>query len=1155
MGLRLIFGRAGSGKSTYCITKMKEILQIDGNKAILLVPEQFTLQAEKRLINLFNTGGILKNEVLSFKRMAHRVFSDVGGITYPRINNAGKSIIISKVIDENKNKFDFFAPIAKHKGFVNKLSSLITEFKRYNVTPAKLKAASTKVDFVKKIDELAFIYDCFQKEIYDSYQDSDDDLTILSEKLPKTNIFDNSYIWIDEFNGFTPQEYKVILQLLERAKEVSISLCSDSINFEENEGADVFSPVKASARQLLKMAKDANVEILPHIDLNTVVLPRFQKSEELSFLEDNYFKYPNKKQKQATCDIDIFTSINVYSEIENVAKEIIKLCREDGYRYKDIAIVARNLDTYEKIVRVIFKSFDIPFFIDKKHEVSNNPLIKLINGLFEIISGNWSYEAVFGYLKTRLTDLKDFELDTLENYCLACGIRGSSWTMAGDWRHSSAIFSDIVDVEYTEEFYIKINEIRRRIVTPILTFCEKAKGKKRPIEICTALYEFLCELGIPDRIESDIEFLKSQGELAMANEYSQVYGIVMELLDQLVEVLDDKGMSIDTFSKILSIGFSEYQTGSIPPSLDRVMVGSVDRTRTDDIRALFIIGVNDGVFPSSSFEEGILSDSDRNFLRKIGLVLADDTTSKAFDEQFLIYRTLSTAREKLKISYPIADLEGRGMRPSIIISRLKKIFPNISHKSNIIESENFNIENICAKTPVFNNLLMEVRKASEKNNIENEWLDVYSWFVKKEEWHNRVSGIFSAINYNNQPETVSSKKVAKLYGVPLNTSISKIEKYSSCPFSYFIQYGLKAKERKIFRISAPDIGNFLHIIIERFSAELGNHGYTWRTFQREWAMGRVRVIVEEILAKMKNSTFNSSMRYISLTRRLSRVVNRVIWIISEHIKRGKFEPIGYEMAFGENGEFPPIKLELEGKTKVILTGRIDRVDMLKKEEGTYIRIIDYKSGAKKFNLSDVFYGLQIQLLTYFDAICENGGKDITKPVLPGGIFYLRLDDPLVKGELEMSEEEIEKSVLKQLKLQGLILADVGLVKDMDGQINGNSIIIPARVNKGDALGKSSAANMERFELLKKYVKKLLKDIAGEMLQGKVEIKPYKKLRETSCRYCKFLSVCQFDPKLHTNNYRVINKKEDDEVFSLMENDIGSNSIISESKVETKVVKE
>lgn len=1140
MGLRLIYGKAGSGKSTYCITKMQETLKMDENQAILLVPEQFTLQAEKRLINLFGTGGILKNEVLSFKRMAHRVFSDVGGITYPHINNAGKSIIISRVIEELKKELEYFAPIAEHKGFVSKIGSLITEFKRYNITPDKLNIFSKQVEFSKKLGELAAIYDSFEKGIWDCYRDCDDDLTILADKMCKTNIFDNAYIWIDEFNGFTPQEYRVIAQLLERAKEVNISLCTDSINYEEQGGCDVFSPVKTAARNLIKMAKDANINIFDHVNLNKETMPRFIKSQELSILEANYFSYPNKKYSKETGDIDIFTSINIYSEVENVAKEIIALCREDGYRYKDIAIVTRNLDTYEKIVRVIFTSYEIPFFIDKKHEVSNHPLIKIIQGLFDIINGNWSYEAVFSYLKTRLTDIDESELDILENYVLACGIRGSSWTMSGDWRHSSAIFSDIVDVEHTEEFFIKINDIKKRVVTPILDFCEKAKGKKRPIEICTALYDFLCQLGIPEKIESKIEFLRVQGELAMANEYSQVYGIVMELLDQLVEVLDDKGIGIERFSKILAIGFAEYQTGSIPPSLDTVMVGSVDRSRTDELKALFILGVNDGVFPSATFEEGILSDKDRNELKGIGLILADDTTSKAFDEQFLIYRTISTAKEKLKISYPIADLEGRGMRPSIIISRLKKIFPQIKHVSNVIESNKFEISEVCGKTPTFNRLLNQFRKATDSNSIDEEWLDVYSWYFKKEEWRNKVLGIYAALEYRNIPETVSAKKVAKLYGVPLNTSISKIEKYSSCPFSYFIQYGLKAKERKVFKISAPDIGNFLHIIIERFSSELADEGQSWRTFDREWAAQKVKKIVEDVLNKMKNSLFSSSMRYISLTRRLSRVVNRVIWIISEHIKRGNFEPLGYEMAFGDGGEFPPIKLEFEGKTKVLLTGRIDRVDILKKEEGTYIRIIDYKSGAKKFNLSDVFYGLQIQLLTYFDAICENGGAEITKPVLPGGIFYLKLDDPLVKGELDMSEEEIEKAVLKQLKLQGLLLADVGLVKEMDGQINGSSIIVPARLNKGDVLGKSSAASMDRFELLKKYVKKLLKDITGEMLQGNVEIKPYRKQRETSCRYCKFLSICQFDPRLESNRYRAIQKKEDEEVFCLMEEEVKGN---------------
>lgn len=1146
MSLRFIYGRAGSGKSHYCLNDIKSRINVGATKPlILLVPEQFSLQAERNLIKTVGAGGIIKAEVLSFRRLAYRVFSEVGGITYPHINSASKCMIIYKILEKMKDSFKIFSKASNQKGFVNTLSNVIAEFKRYNVTPGNLEKIQQSInnnDLLKeKLRELNSIYIEFEKSIQERYRDADDDLSLLSERLDKSSHFNGAEIWIDEFSGFTPQEYKVIGKLLQKAECLNICLCTDCLAEEDDvDSTDIFSTVKAAVNKILMLAKEHNINIESPVILKDEPYYRFKESQELAYLEKHFFSFPYSKYFGKSKDINVFSSVNIYSEIENTARDIVKLCRDRGMRYKDIAVVTGNPESYEKLIGAIFLEYGIPFFIDKKVDITNHPLVQLIISLFEIFTENWSYEAVFSYLKTGLTDTGREDLDQIENYVLACGIRGSKWTQGESWNFKTELtFDESKSSDSENDLYFKLNSIRQQIVKPLVNFRKKTKGRKRTCEICGALYEFLCSIGIPDRIDKYIEEFRKSGQLALSNEYGQVWNILMEVFDRIVEVMGEEYVGIERFSDILKIGLGEYKIGLIPPSLDQVLVGSIDRSKNHEVKALYVLGVNDGVFPSAATEEGVLSDRDRESLRSAGLEIANDTRTKAFEEQYRMYTTLTTAGRYLRLSYPIADNEGRTMRPSIVISRLRKIFPNILEYSNVInnDSDEENIEFITNRIPTFNELVSVLRKRSEGLEVKLLWWDVYRWYITQDEWRQKCGTARAALNYSNQVKSINMEKVQKLYGSPVYSSVTRFERYASCPFSYYVQYGLKARERKIYMPNPLDVGTFMHAVIERFSRLVSGGDISWREFNLEWCAQSISNIVDEMLEKMQGSIMSGSMRYTNLARRLKRVLVRAVWLIAEHIKRSSFEPIGYEMGFGGGEKFPAITIELSSGDKINLTGKIDRIDAFKTENGTYLRIVDYKSGNKAFKLSDVYYGMQIQLITYLDAIWENGGKDLKKPLLPGGMLYFKIDDPIVKGNSKISEEDVEKAIIRQLKMKGLLLADVKLVKEMDKQIDGYSQIIPARINKGDVLGKSSAATMEQFELLRKYVKRLLQGIGEEMLSGDISIKPYKNKRTTPCMYCGYTSVCQFDPLLKDNRFKVINDKNDDEVWDMLQGDI------------------
>jgi len=1156
MSLRFIYGRAGSGKTRFCLEEIKTKLAAGvTHPLILLVPEQFTFQAERDLITVLGTGGILKTEVLSFRRMAYRIFNETGGITYPHMHQAGKCMILYRILDEMRDRFRIFSKTTDRQGFVNILSSMITEFKRYNVTPKALEDAAKELEdkdpLKDKLMDLTAIYALFEKNLAEKYRDPDDDLIIAARKLGSTSLYDGAEIWIDGFNGFTPQEYEMIVQLTKKAQRVNISFCTDCLDEKEVScDTDIFSPIKKAYRKLVKMAKENNIALESAVVLDKEPLFRFSDSPELSHLERYFYTYPYKKYNEKTRDISLFSSINIFSEVEACARDIIRLCRDRGMRYRDIAVITGDLEGYEKLIETIFYEYGIPCFIDRKVDISNHPLVRLIMSMLDIFIENWSYEAVFRYLKTGLTNIDRDSIDRLENYVLACGIRGGRWTEEGEWKMVPGFLPDEKSLEDGEEMLEDINHIRTQVLAPLMEFRKKTRGRMKASELCESIYDFLCTLGVPEKIEDSIEKFREAGNLNLANEYSQVWNIVMEVFDQIVEVMGDESIGIERFANLLKIAFEQYKIGLIPASLDQVLVGNLERSRSHEVKALYVLGTNDGIFPPTEVEEGILSDRDRITLNNAGIQLANDTRTQAFDGQYLVYRALTTAGSYLRISWSIADHEGRTLRPSLVISRLRKLFPDITETSNILSSGSASeeMELLSCSTSAFKHMITALRQKADGKEINSLWQETYRWFAAQEEWKQKCNTLRSAFRYKNLAQPVSRDKIVALYGNPAVSSVSRLEKYTTCPFAFYVQYGLRVQERQVFSLRPPDVGTFMHAVIERFSKLVSEGDISWRSFDKEWCSAKVSEIVDEMLEKMQGWGVAASKRYTALIIRLKRVMTRAIWLIAEHIRRSSFNPVAYEVSFGEKGQYPPIVIELDSGEKIYLTGRIDRVDELKTEDGTYLRIVDYKSGSKDFKLSDVFYGLQIQLITYMDALWENSDKTSDKPMLPGGVLYFKIDDPIIRTSGRMTEEEIEKAIMRQLRMRGLLLADVKLIRAMDNSIEGTSMIIPATLNKGDVLGKNtSAATLEQFKLLRKYIRKLLKDLCDEIMKGNMSIKPYKKKGTTSCKYCSFLSVCQFDTAMKENSYKLLYDKDNEEIWKLMAKEEEKAEFFSDSE--------
>lgn len=705
-------------------------------------------------------------------------------------------MLISYILQEQKKNLTF---LSRSDENVEIVTGQIKELKKHMITKKMLEDVITKTDneYRKaKLEDIALLYENYQQKIQKSYIDEEDVLTILSEQLEKSDLFKNSIIYIDEFSGFTKQEYEIIRQLLQKVKEVNITICSDNIEY-TNDLNDIFYTNKKTANKLIEIAKQEKVDIKEHALEET--LPRF-RNKELLTLEQNMYKDELIKYEKETKNIELFLAKNPFSEVEQVAATITKLVTNENYRYRDISVITKNIDQYASLISAIFARYNIPIFIDQKKEFSQNILVKYILAFIEILAKNWSYEAMFNFLKTGLNSFSNEEIFELENYCVSYGIKGSKWYKE-DWK-----------IAKNDEELEKLNQTRRKIVEPLLEFKSKLKRTKTAKDIGLALYEFLDENQIYEKLQEKAEDLRKAGNIELSNIYETTWNAVIDIINELEVILPNEIISFEEYTKLLKIGLGTSGLGTIPASVDQVMIADVERSRTHRVKAAFIIGANDGIYPSIHKEEGFLNDSDREYLKTQNIELAKDTKEQLYEENFNIYKAFTIPEEKLYISYVSSDNEGKTLRPSVLIAKLKRIYPNLTKKSDITTKQSI----ITTKEATFYELLSNIRDFEDGKKIDDIWFKIYKIYASDNEYKEKLEQALKGLFYKNEPEKIEKENIQNLYGNELKTSISRLEQYKRCAFSFYLKYGLGLNEKSLFEVKSIDTGNFMHDVIDEF---------------------------------------------------------------------------------------------------------------------------------------------------------------------------------------------------------------------------------------------------------------------------------------------------------------------------------------------------
>jgi ATP-dependent helicase/nuclease subunit B len=1159
MSVRFILGRAGTGKTNMILNEIKEKLRTkpNGSPVIYLVPDQMTFLSEYNLVNEEGINGMIRAQVYSFTRLAWRILQDTGGINRYHLSNIGLNMLIRKIIDDKKDQLKLFSRASDKAGFIEHVEVMLTEFKRYCISPEELaekrenrmENGQESKALADKLHDLQLIYDSFEENLSGKYIDSEDYFSLLEESIEKSGFLKDAEIFIDGFHSFTPQEYAVIGKLMDYCPRVTVSLTLDQASGQYGQ-SELFRMTSETYEALMQLAEVSRGGIE-----NTVGLDKATRFTDpgLKHLEANFEKRP-ALAFEGEAGMNLLEASNRRAEIEGIAREIRSLARQENYRYKDMAVLVRNGQEYQEIIETVFFDYGIPYFIDQKRKMLNHPLIELIRSTLEIMNSNWRYEPVFRAVKTDLLfpydrnpqQLRE-KMDRLENYVLAYGIQGDKWTKKDRWiyrRFRGLEQADVPQTDKEREMEHEINELRLFISAPILRFGRRLKKGNTVQDLCEIVYLYLEELDIPAKLERLRQDAENRGDIISAREHDQAWNAVMDLLDQFVEILGDEELSVKKFASIMDAGIESMRFSLVPPAVDQVMIANLEQSRLSDLRAAFVIGVNDGVLPAKITEDGIFSDEDREKLSASGVNIAPGSKTRLLDEEFIAYKAFTAPSEKLYVSYPIANEEGKALLPSPYIKRLTEICPHseisllVNDPSELPKDEQ--LAYVSHPNVTISYLTSSLQAKKRGYHIHDFWWDVYNSYISDLSWKDRAKHILSSLFYQNKGRTLTESTSQELYGDEILASVSRMELFHGCPFSHFANHGLKLRERDIYRLEAPDIGDMFHAALKWISEEIDKHGLSWKQLTKTQCLELAREAVMSLAPKLQHQILLSSNRHHYIKKKLQDVIGRASLILSEHAKASGFAPVGLELGFGPKAELPPFSFTLKNGTKMALQGRIDRVDKAEGADGVYLRIIDYKSSARDLDLTEVYHGLSLQMLTYLDIVLTHSQKLIGTEAHPAGVFYFHVHNPMVNSKKILTLDEIEEEIFKSFKMKGLVLGETDVVRMMDESLeSGSSNIISAGLKKDGTLSsRTKAADRTQFDVMRSHVRKLYDKSGNDIMAGKTDIAPYKLKDRTPCQFCAFKSVCQFDSSLEENEYRIFTEEKPDDLLQKMKGDEG-----------------
>lgn len=1110
MSLSFIYGPAGAGKSTYVQKMLIEQSEKEpGRNFILIVPDQFTMQTQADIVKLHKRNGIMNIDVLSFGRLSYRIFEDAGAPEETVLDDTGKSLVIRHVASSVSDKMPYIGKNLSKTGYVHEVKSSISEFMQYGIGVKELKAFAdkTRSPLLKtKINDLSVIYEAFQEYNRNKFITGEESLDILCNKLPLSKVVKDAVIVFDGFTGFTPIQERVILTLLKLAKDVYVTLTvsdgwkpGDVLNEES-----LFYLTSKTAKRLITKAEDEKIargtdrEIVQGAEKR-----RFASDSGLSHLEKNLFRYPLVKYPSACNDVEMFEAENIKTEVDEVCLRILKLVREKDYAYRDIAIVTGSLENYGDLFERRFKELGIPAFIDKTRGIVLNPFTEYLKSAMRILIKDYSYDTVFHYLRSGFTDFDIDEIDRLDTYVRSLNIKGKNAWHKDFKRIRKGLTKDEKDRGLLE--VIDRNADRQKLIEQLA--CLERPATKGEDHVRN-LYDFLLANNSFEKLKAYEDRFTEENDLSRAREYAQIYRLIMVLLETINDLVGDEELTRDEFYRIFEAGIAEITVGTIPQNVDRIVVGDIERTRLKEVKALFFTGINDGNIPKNKESGGILSSRDREAFKEADMELAPTPREEMYSQRLYLYMNMCKPSEHLVLSYAGTDREGKGMRPAYLAGIVNKLFDlDVVKISDVTTGER--IASLKDSYRHFASLVRDIsigEDNEEKKQLIKALMKVYKDIDGSDTYKNELDAAF----FEYEANALSRDIVDGIYGAVISSSISRMEKFAQCAYAHFLQYGMNLKVPGENEFEASDLGNVYHGVLELFSTKLSQRGLDWRTFSLEEGEAIIEEAVAEFVADYEQGILSDDATRQYTIIKITNILKRSIETLQFQLKKGSLSPSRFEYPFHRI-------IKIDDERSIDLRGKIDRIDIYENEGDVYVKILDYKSSTKDIDISKVYYGIQQQLGIYMaEAVKKEQQMHPGKTIHPSAMLYYALGNPIIEDGDTLTADELETEIHKKLKLKGLIGNAPENINLLDGEMDGDSEIIPVKFKKDGTIDKNSQKNTaseEQINNFLEYTERMAKRIGGKVMDGDISISPLISSFANACQYCNFRSICHFDEKM------------------------------------------
>lgn len=1125
MSLRFVFGPSGEKMSRFLYGEViRRAAEHPEQNFLIIVPDQFTMQTQKELVELSGQGGILNIDVLSFGRLHHRIAEETGGGEIPTLDDTGKSLVLQKVAAGLKGELPVLGSFLDRQGYIHEVKSAISEFMQYGIgaedVEKLIRFADKRGALVQKLKDLKTLYQGFQEYIAGSFITKEETLDVLCRLLSRSKLLPGSVVVFDGFTGFTPIQNRVIRELMRLCGEVilTLTLGEGENPYEQGGEQELFSLTKKTVAQLTYLAAEAGVE-----RGEDSFVGAGEGAPSLLHLQRRLFRYPVLPYEGEQRAIHIFETTTPRDEVHQTGLFIRRLTREEGLAYRDIAVIMGDPEGYAPYVETEFAKMEIPCFIDRTRGILLNPMTEYIKSALELYLKDFSYDAVFHYLRSGLADISPEETDLLENYVIRTGLKG--------YRAYSRLFTRRPD-DMPEEELDALNGIRERLSGQ--TGMLRMKGREKAKDFCDRLYDFLVQNRVQEKLAAYETEFTQDGQLSRAREYAQIYRLILELLEQIYGLLGEEEISLREFSDILEAGFCEIKVGTIPQNVDRVLVGDMERTRLKQVKALFFLGVNDGNIPKNASKGGIISDMDREFLRESELELAPSPRQQMFIQRLYLYLNMTKPSHGLYLGYSKINSAGKSLRPAYLIDTVKQLFPGIVTEYPERISPLEQIVTAREGAGYLAEGLRELATGVPTAEREREILTLYTAFADGELEKER--DFLRRAAFRRYRESGLSAVIAEaLYGKQLENSVSRLETYAACAYRHFLQYGLTLKEREEFSFENKDMGNVYHTVLEQFAGKLAENNLTWFDFPEEFAGREIHAAMESLAAVYGDSVLYGSARNEYAITRMERILTRTVLTMQKQLRRGSFVPDAYELSFRFTEDLASVNVALSDGERMRLQGRIDRIDVCEEKDQVFVKVVDYKSGEKHFDLAAVYYGLQLQLVVYMNAALElEAGRFPGKEIVPAALLYYHVEDPVVETATELTEEELQQQLLAALRMNGVVSSEPGIVERLDGELETRSEVIPVERKKdGSFSARSSLMTGEQLKTVSEYVTQKLGRLGREILDGNISLNPYEMGSGDACTWCAYRHVCGFDLSMPGCGKRKLAEPGKEEVLERM----------------------